>query len=44
MATWAVVVTVLLGVVCVGLWLVSARLFVDWWDQKTYKPRMRRGK
>jgi hypothetical protein len=44
MMAWALGVGVLLGVASLVAWLVAARFLVEWWDERAYKPRMRRGR
>jgi hypothetical protein len=43
MMAWAMVIGVLMGLASLVAWLIAARFLVEWWDERTYKPRMRRG-
>jgi hypothetical protein len=40
---WALGIGVLMGIGSLVAWLVAARFLVEWWEERTYKPRMRSG-
>jgi hypothetical protein len=44
MMAWANILYAVMILASVVVWVVAARIFVEWWDERAYKPRMRRGK
>jgi hypothetical protein len=41
---WAMIIGTLMGIASLVAWLIAARLTIEWWEERTYKPRMRTGK